>query len=326
METEHADSAMGFPRTLCADLGGSRVKIAAVEGGRILGQETFAVGAETAATLLEVAERGRKMVRRTGGGFAGLGVAAPGIVDEENRRVVVCNGKYAGLERIDLVEWSQREFGLDVRIVNDARAALMGELAYGCAKEESDAVMVILGTGVGTSVVSEGRIVRGRHFTHGLLGGHLTVDFDGGRRCTCGAMNCLEAYVGTWALKEMAGDPNYDYRRLERDYAARCGHRALPSDAQERVPPEKAERLFDVVSRALGAGVISLVHAFDPECVIWSGGISRFTALIEAAQRYALENVWTPWGKLRFLKAENPESSVILGLHSLWEGRASRDR
>ena len=179
----------------------------------------------------------------------------------------------------------------------------MGELAYGCAKGETDAVIVILGTGIGTSAVSGGRIVRGRHFTHGLLGGHLPVNFDGDRRCTCGAMNCLEAYVGSWALKEMAGDPEYDYRRLECDYAAGS---------------EKAKRLFATISTALGAGTVALVHAFDPETVIWSGGVSRFTALIDAAQRYVHENAWTPWGKIRFLKAADPEASVTLGLHSLF--------
>lgn len=296
--------AMISVRTLCADLGGSRVKLAVVEGGRVVDSETFAVGADTASTLAEVASRGRDMMCRAGGEFAGLGVAAPGIVDEENRRVVVCNGKYAGLERIDLAEWSRREFGLELKIVNDARAALMGELAYGCARGEKDALIIILGTGVGTSAVSEGRIVRGRHFVHGLLGGHIPINFDGDRRCTCGGKNCFEAYVGTWALKEMAGDPSCDYRRLAADYAS--------GDA-------KALRLFGTVSRALGAGALALAHAFDSEVVIWSGGVSRFTALIEEAQRYVLENAWTPWGKIEFRTAADPEASVTLGLHSLWE-------
>lgn len=290
-------------KTLCADLGGSRVKLAAVEDGRVVDSEMFPVGGDTAETLAAVAATGRNLMSRAGGEFAGLAIAAPGIVDEENRRVVICNGKYASLEKLDLVAWAKRELGLDLRIINDARAALMGELAYGCAQGETDAVMVILGTGVGTSAVSGGRIVRGRHFTHSLLGGHIAVNFDGNRRCTCGAMNCLEAYVGTWALKEMAGDPSYDYRRLADRYAA---------------GDEKAVRLFDTVSCALGAGVVTLAHAFDPETIIWSGGVSRFDALIESAQKYVLENAWTPCGALRFLKAADPEASVILGLHALY--------
>ena len=211
--------------TLCADLGGSCVKLAVVSDGRVVDSEMFFSSECTANTLATVVEKGRRMMRGAGDAFAGLAVAAPGIVDEENRRVVVCNGKYAGLEDIDLVAWARREFSLDLRIVNDARAALLGELSYGCAKGETDAVMVILGTGVGTSAISEGRVVRGRHFVHGLLGGHLPINFDGDRRCTCGARNCLEAYVGSWALKELTGDPAYDYRRSRRSCAWR--HRVL---------------------------------------------------------------------------------------------------
>lgn len=292
-------------RVLCVDLGGSRVKLAAVENGRVLASGMFDTLPETGATLAEAAERGREVVRSAGGGFAGVALAAPGIVDETARRVVVCNGKYAGLESVDLVAWSQREFGLDAKIVNDARAALMGELAFGCAKGETDAVIAILGTGVGVSAVSGGRIIRGKHFVHGLLGGHIPVNFDGGRRCTCGGMNCVEAYAGTWALKEMAGDPSYDFRRLERDWAA---------------GDPKAARLFDTISRALGAGVLALVNAFDPETVIWSGGTSRFGALVRAAQDYVLENAWTPWGTLKFVKSADPEASVTLGLGTLFGG------
>ena len=81
----------------------------------------------------------------------------------------------------------------------------------------------------------------------------------------------------------------------------------------------KALRLFGIVSRALGAGTLALAHAFDSEVVIWSGGVSHFTALIEEAQRYVLENAWTPWGKIAFRTAADPEASVTLGLHSLWE-------
>ena len=51
-----------------------------------------------------------------------------------------------------------------------------------------------------------------------------------------------------------------------------------------------------------------------------AGGVSRFAALIDAAQRYVHENAWTPWGKIRFLKAADPEASVTLGLHSLYGG------
>lgn len=222
---------------------------------------------------------------------------------DERRGVLACsNAQHVGLEGFDLSAWARRSFGLELRAMNDARAALIGELNYGCARGERNAVMLILGTGVGTSAVCEGRILRGAHYSAGLLGGFLPVQFDGGR-LACGAEGYLEAYVGTWGLKEMAGDPNYDYARLAADYAA---------------GESRARKLFGTISAALGAGTLGLVHLYDAETVIYSGGVSHFRPLLAAAEAYVLKRVWTPWGRLRFVTSENPESSVTLGLHALF--------
>jgi glucokinase len=115
--------------------------------------------------------------------------------------------------------------------------------------------------------------------------------------------------VGTWALKEMAGDADYDYRRFAEDYAK---------------GDEKARRLFATISTALGAGALALVHLYDAETVIWSGGASHFTPLLDAAQEYVWAHSWTPWGKVRFVVADNPEASVILGLHALFAEMPTR--
>lgn len=80
----------------------------------------------------------------------------------------------------------------------------------------------------------------------------------------------------------------------------------------------KAKRLFDIQAKALGAGAVSLLHAFDAETVIFSGGGSRFRALLDAAERYVNDHAWTPWGKVKFIVARHPEDSVVLGLYSLF--------
>ena len=291
-------------RTLCADLGGSRVKLATVEDGRILVSEIFDVSPDGAkGTLALLADRARRLMAAHPGNWAGVGLALPGIVDEEARRVTSCNAKHAGIEAIDLAAWARSELGIGLKVINDARAALLGEINYGCARGEKDAVMMILGTGVGTSAVSNGRVERGVHGTAGILGGHFPIAFENGRACTCGGAGCVEAYVGTWALREMAGNPAYDYRRLEADCA-----KGEP----------KALRLFETVSAALGAGALALVHLYDAETVIFSGGVSHFAALLDAAEDYVRKRAWTPWGKVKFVRATDPEASVTLGLHALF--------
>ena len=292
-------------KTLCADLGGTRLKLAAVENGVVLENEVSPIDTNAGMenVLANLAERSKAMMARHPGEWKGLGVAFPGLLDEPTRHVIYCSGKYAGADKIDLPKWARETLGLDMKLINDARAAIIGEINYGSATGETDAVMLILGTGIGTAAVCQGKVYRGKHGMAGLLGGHFSIAYDNGRKCICGGSGCLEAYVSTWALKELAGDPSYDYQRFERDYLA---------------GDEKAKKLFDIQSKALGAGAVSLVHAFDAETVIFSGGASRFAALVEAAEKYVLEHAWTPWGKVKFIIASHPEDSVVLGLHSLF--------
>ena len=292
-------------RTLCADLGGTRLKLAAVENGVVLENEVSPIdtNAGMESVLSNLGVRCKEMMSRHPGEWKGLGVAFPGLLDENTRHVIYCSGKYAGADRIDLPKWADETLGLEMKLINDARAAIIGEINYGSATGETDAVMLRLGTGIGTAAVCQGKVYRGKHGMAGLLGGHFSIAYDNGRKCICGGSGCLEAYVGTWALKELAGDETYDFRRLERDYLA---------------GDEKAKRLFDIQTKALGAGAVSLVHAFDAETVIFSGGASHFSALVEAAERYVIDHAWTPWGRLKFVVAEHPEDSVVLGLHSLF--------
>ena len=297
--------------TLCADMGGSRVKLAAVEDGKVLENDIFDVATNSGMenVLNDLEKHCQAMMSRYDHKWKGIGVAFPGILDEKTCRVGYCSGKYAGADQVDLEKWAWSNLGLKLKLINDARAAMIGEVNYGSARGETDAVMLILGTGVGTAAVCQGKIYRGKHGTAGVLGGHFSIDFDGGRDCICGGSGCMEAYVGTWALKEMARDATYDFRRLEEEW--------LHGDA-------KATKLFHKIASALGAGAVSLIHAFDAETVIFSGGTSRFTALIDEAEKYILEHAWTPWGTVKFITAEHPEESVVLGLHSLFADQLIR--
>ena len=292
-------------KTLCADLGGTRLKLAVVENGVVLENEVspIATNAGMDNVLANLAGRSKALMARHPGGWRGLGLAFPGLIDEARRQVIYCSGKYAGADKVDLPKWAHETLGLDVKLINDARAAIIGEINYGSAAGETDAVMLILGTGIGTAAVCQGKVYRGKHGMAGLLGGHFSIAYDNGRKCICGGTGCLEAYAGTWALKELAEDPTYDFERLEKNYLAN---------------DDKAKRLFDIQTKALGAGAVSLIHAFDAETVIFSGGASRFSALLDAAERYVHEHAWTPWGAVKFVVAEHPEDSVVLGLHSLF--------
>ena len=131
-----------------------------------------------------------------------VGIAYPGLVDPVKQLVISASGKYTDATKFDFSAWSRGRFGCGCILENDANAALMGEIGYGCAAGETDAVLMILGTGVGTAAVMNGELVRGKHFQAGCLGGHFPV---GGEewRCSCGGYGCVEANGSSWALKNI---------------------------------------------------------------------------------------------------------------------------
>ncbi len=202
-------------KAIAIDIGGSHASCAIVAAGEILAAERVPIH-DTA--LLEthlpaVADAVRRSLRRAGMvalDCAGVALSFPGIVDSGAGRVLSTpRGKYADARRLDLAHWCLKEFCLPLRVENDARMALLGERFAGAARGFDDIVMMTLGTGVGAAAMMEGRLVRGKHFQGGCLGGHLPVVWKG-RRCICGNIGCIEAEASTWALPEICASwPRY---------------------------------------------------------------------------------------------------------------------
>ena len=127
-------------RTISADMGGSRVKLATVENGTVIESEMFTVSSEGfTGTLAELERRIASARGRHPGGWDGIGIALPGIIDEERCRVLSCNAKHAGVENVDIEAWAREKLSLPCRVINDARAAIIGEINYGSATGETDA-------------------------------------------------------------------------------------------------------------------------------------------------------------------------------------------
>ena len=105
---------------------------------------------------LDTAEReGKAMMAELGiARIDGLGIAFPGLVNPRDKVVVSANGKFVDAVGYDLKSWVARTFACPFILDNDANAALVGEVAYGCAQDTRDVVMMIFGTGVGAAAMS----------------------------------------------------------------------------------------------------------------------------------------------------------------------------
>lgn len=286
---------------LCIDFGGTEIKLAVIDGGRVVTSGSIPVlgsPADLAAAAVEarrlLTETGLTATSRTSTGLTAdaVGIAVPGVVDPTTARMLHANAKYDFLEGLDLNGWALTEFGLPAVVENDARAALIGETSTGSAAGERDAVLVTLGTGIGTAAMIDGTPLRGRSGHAGILGGHLTVDVDG-PPCPCGNVGCGEALASTWALPE-----------------AVTMTEVFTTDAH----PGIRDRFLHV----WGAVVTSLVHSYDPAVVILSGGILRAGDAVRAPiEAHVRQHLWPSMTTPQFVVPPEPELSVARGLSVL---------
>jgi len=249
-------------RALAVDLGGSHAACAVVADREVVAIETVSLEAARglAGALPVIAEALGRATARAGvaaADCAGLAFGFCGLVDSTAGRVLSTNAKYDDAPGLDLPGWCRESFGLRFRIENDARLALLGERHAGAAQGTDDAVMMTLGTGIGGVAMIEGRLLRGKHFQAGVLGGHLVADFDG-RPCTCGGVGCVEAEASTWALPGVCrATPGFEASALAR--RERLDFEALFACAAEGDRVAAAVR--DRCLRVWAAGAVAMIHA-----------------------------------------------------------------
>lgn len=279
---------------LCIDFGGTEIKLAVIDGGRILGVDSIPVrGDET--DLVAAATASRALIAQTDTAPTAVGIAVPGVVSPASGRMMHANDKYDFLRGFNVQDWAADELGLPATVENDARAALIGETSTGSASGERDAVLVTLGTGIGTAAMLDGVPLRGVTGHAGILGGHVTVDFNG-PVCPCGNVGCAEALASTWALRE----------------------RSDGLSVKDLFESDDNAELRDSFLKTWGASVVTLVHMYDPSVVILSGGILRAGDAVSAPiETYVREHLWPSMTAPRFVVPPEPEYSVVRGLSSL---------
>ena len=276
------------------DLGATKVVSALVaadgrivyEGGRHVHANDGPSGVlrsvlESVANCMKEAPRFRPHV-------VGVAVAA----QVEPRTGTVIHAPNLGWRDVSLAQQlSERLDGVPVVVLNDARAATLGEWKLGAGRGSDDLFCMILGTGIGGSAVVGGRLLEGGTHALGEVG-HLTV-VSGGRKCHCPNSGCLEAYVGGWAIAERAQEAVRFDPEAGASLVARAGSVASITartvfDA-DRAGDALAGRIVRETERLLADGAVSVANAFNPSTFVLGGGLvagrPEFTAVVQAAIR-----------------------------------------
>ena len=306
---------------LVADFGGTRIKSGLVENGRVISMrvDDTPPGRSLESQLPDLRARFEELVASEKP--EAMVWTLPCIVAADGRTITRTFGKFDDAPRLDLVGWAERQFGIPLWVENDARAAAMGEWRHGSGQGCRDMVMVTLGTGIGTAVISEGRALYGRGGMAGNLGGHTVVEA-GGRPCGCGQQGCAEAQVATWALPAMAKEsPEFPTSALSR--CERIDYRSVFREAAGGDPlaaglKARAIRYWTVL-------LANLIHQFDPERIVLGGGImaakDELLPLLEASLRRHLPDSQA----VELLATTLDESAALLGGEAIWKTRAAPD-
>jgi glucokinase len=263
------------------DLGGSSIKTVAVtRAGETLWQANEDFDPDT---KMEWAEVIRQLIAQAetqqGGSAEFIGVSAPGFAAPDGQSIAVMPGRLKGLAGLNWTSFLRRTDV--VPVLNDAHAALLGELWLGAARGFKDVILLTLGTGVGGAALVDGKLLRGHtgrggHFGHATLNPTGTPDI-------CGMPGSLEVMCGNGNIRERTGG------RFEDTHALVAAH--LAGDAE-------ASRLWLQSVRALGCAIGSFINILDPEAVILGGGIARSgPALFDPLQEVLDEVEWRPAGQ-----------------------------
>ena len=252
----------------------------------------------------------------------GIGIGAPNANYFTGNIEQAPNLPWKGI--IPFAKKINEKFDLPVAITNDANAAAIGEMIYGAARGMKDFIMITLGTGVGSGIVSNGSLVYGNDGFAGELG-HTTMRRNNGRLCGCGLTGCLEAYASATGVARSA----CEFLETQKDLKSRL--RDIPAEEitskdvfDAAVAGDKlAQDVFTFTGQILGEAFADFVKFSSPEAIIMFGGLSKAGELLLRPIRESMEKNLMPIfrDKVKLLFSELKESdAAVLGASALaWE-------
>lgn len=261
------------------DIGGTNIKIALVDfDGKIIYSNTVPTRAEMGyeAGVNNIKQAIKELMGETGANektIEAIGFGLPGQIDYKEG-IVKNLPNIPGWVNIPLAKIIEEEFSIPTRLDNDVRCAALGELNFGAGKNCENLICITVGTGIGSGIVLNGKLVRGATNAAGEIG-HIKMDMTGGPLCGCGDYGCFEAYASGPAIVSMAkeyisGGKSAKYKEMAADGIITpyiVAQAALQGDAV-------SIQIFKQMGKIIGTGLTSVINLLNPEKIIIGGGVA----------------------------------------------------
>jgi glucokinase len=309
------------------DIGGTTTKFGIVNrNGEILEQDRVPSNAREVVEdfIDDLHKKLQPMIDKAGGNdkFTGIGMGAPNGNFYTGTIEYAPNLKWKGI--IPIAELMEKKFNLPTKLTNDANAAAVGEMMYGCTKDIKHFITITLGTGVGSGIVIDGKIVLGHDGFAGELG-HTIIRHGGRLHKSTGMHGSLEAYASATGVRETAIEfltahpeeesllRNYTINELTSETVYEC---AMQGDTI-------ANRIFEFTGQILGESLANFIMFSSPEAIVLFGGLTKAGNLLLNPTRKHMEANLLPifQNKVKLIFSELKEAdAAILGASALvWD-------
>lgn len=297
------------------DLGGTNLKIGIVDlYGNVIHKTSVPTGCGPDFVVGSIVATVNTLMKRAGVGMnqiATVGIALPGLLSTRKGVVIRC-ANLPGWDGVPLCDLISKALRKPVAMENDGRAAAFGEYRVGAGRTSPirNMVMLTLGTGVGSGIILDGRLVQGHAGRAGEFG-HSIVKL-GGELCGCGQKGCLEVYAAASRVHNRA------LRALENS-SAESSLRSIDfrhgaptsSDVVEHAlsGDPLAMQIWDETCRYIAVGCVNAAHLTDPEVIVLGGGMAAAgDFLLRGVTRHFREQYWNvelPRADIRITEAGN---------------------
>ncbi len=301
------------------DIGGTKIAVGVVdEAGHVLASSECPSDAQRGFddAMLRVAVLLRQCLERANVKLHGIGIGSAGPLDSTTGVLGNVNN-LPGWKGGNPVEILSREFGVPAALENDADAAALGELHWGAGKSRSRFLYVTVGTGIGVSVILDGKVYRGFEGCHPEIGHHILDP--AGPPCSCGVRGCWESLAAGPAMVAWVRE-NAPATYGKRDLNAReiCA-RAQDSD-------EWARRAVEREAHYLGLGLANLVTLFAPETIVLGGSVMKSAHLFWDRMREVMRQNCrlVPADRVEITLASLGADAGLIGAAQVWHHRFER--
>lgn len=281
-------------RIAALDIGGTSIKSGIWMGG--LAEEIREEDTEAKKGGEAVVEKAKKILHSYGG-FDAIGISTAGQVNSAEGYILYANDNIPGYTGMRIRDILEKEFQVPVAVENDVNAAAVGEGQFGAGKDMEDFLCITYGTGVGGAVVFRKEVYRGACFSAGEFGGLLVHpeartedDFFSG---------CYEKYASATALVSRA-------KLL--DESLTDGRKIF-----SRIDEPKVKMVVDQWIDEIVWGLITLIHIFNPSCIILGGGVMAQQYILEQVQERTQKQVMPDFRRVQIRRAAMGNQAGLLG-------------